>query len=128
MAQAVSFQSILMDIEFFREYCLKKKGVTEELPFDNNTLCFKVMGKIFAITDIDEFESINLKCHPEEAIKLREKYESVLPGYHMNKKHWNTIAVNSDMDDKTLLHWINHSYDKVVAGLPKKLREELKTL
>ena len=117
-----------MDIEFFREFCLKKKGVTEELPFDNNTLCFKVMGKIFAITDIDGFESINLKCHPEEAIKLREKYDSVLPGYHMNKKHWNTIVVNSDMDDKTLLHWINHSYDKVVAGLPKKLREELKAL
>jgi len=117
-----------MDIEFFRNYCIQKKGVTEELPFDNNTLVFKVMGKMFALTGIDNFESINLKCDPEEAVKLREKYNSVLPGYHMNKKHWNTIIVNDDMDDKTILHWINHSYDKVVAGLPTKIKNELKAL
>lgn len=117
-----------MDIEFFRNYCIQKKGVTEELPFDNNTLVFKVMGKMFALTGIDNFESINLKCDPEEAIKLREQYNSVLPGYHMNKKHWNTIIVNDDMDDKTIIHWINHSYDKVVSGLPAKIKNELKAL
>ncbi|MEM1136476.1 MAG: MmcQ/YjbR family DNA-binding protein [Bacteroidota bacterium] len=115
-----------MDIEYFRNYCMKKAGVTEELPFDNQTLVFKVMGKMFALTDIDNFESINLKCDPEEAIRLREKYDSVSPGYHMNKKHWNTITVNGDMDDATLCHWINHSYDRVVLGLPAKIRAELK--
>lgn len=118
-----------MDIETFREYCLAKKGVTEEFPFDEVTLVFKVMGKVFAITNIssDEF-SINLKCEPEKAILLREQYEAVQPGYHMNKKHWNTVFAKKDASDKLLKEWINDSYDLVVAGLPKKLQKELEEL
>ena len=83
---------------------------------------------MFALADMDNFESINLKCNPEKAVELREQYEAVEAGYHMNKKHWNTIAVNSDMPDKELYEWIRHSYDLVLASLPKKLKEELNNL
>lgn len=118
-----------MDIEAFRQYCLGKPGTTEELPFDNNTLVFKVMGKIFALCDIELFESINLKCDPEVAVRLREDYDSlVLPGYHMNKKHWNTIVMNAEIPDSNIRHWINHSYELVVSKLPKNARLELKSL
>jgi predicted DNA-binding protein (MmcQ/YjbR family) len=114
-----------MDIEFFREYCLTKKGVTEEFPFDEKTLVFKVMGKIFALTDIDAVDfSINLKCEPEKAILLREQYKAVQPGYHMNKKHWNTIYAEN-ISDNLLKQWIDDSYRLVVAGLPKKIQKEL---
>ncbi len=116
-----------MNIESYREYCLAKPGVTEGFPFDEKTLVFKVMGKMFALADVDEFVSINLKCDPELAVELREKYEgTVLPGYHMNKKHWNTMVVNGALNDEELRHWTNHSYDLVVSGLPKKLKEELR--
>ncbi|HET8858370.1 MmcQ/YjbR family DNA-binding protein [Marivirga sp.] len=114
-----------MNIEDFRNFCIQKYGVTEELPFDENTLVFKVMGKIFALVDINLFESVNLKCNPEEAIKLREQYDAVKPGYHMNKNHWNTIAFNGSISDREIFHWINHSYDLVVSKLPKKLRTEV---
>ena len=117
-----------MDIESFRNYCLSLKGVTEELPFDENTLVFKVMGKIFALTDIDQFESINLKCDPEEAIILRENYSAVTPGYHMNKKHWNTVVMDGSVSDKLITTWIDNSYDLVVSGLTKILKEELDSL
>lgn len=117
-----------MNLDNFRTYCLSFQGVTEETPFDKVTLVFKVMGKMFALADMDNFESINLKCNPDKAIELREKYEAVKAGYHMNKKHWNTIEVNADMPDKELFEWIKHSYDLVVACLPKKLKEELKTI
>lgn len=117
-----------MNIEEFRDFCLSLKGVTEGTPFGENVLVFKVIEKMFALTDIDLFESINLKCNPELAIELREKYQAVQPGYHMNKKHWNTITVNSDMPDNLLKHWTRHSYDLVVSGLPKKDRESLKNL
>ena len=117
-----------MDIENFRNYCLAKKGVTEEFPFDENTLVFKVMGKMFALTDVDLFESINLKCDPEEALILRENYPSVIPGYHMNKKHWNTILMDKSIQHDEIISWINHSYELVVSGLPKKLREVLDKL
>lgn len=109
-----------MNIEDYRNYCLKKKGVTEEFPFGENTLVFKVMGKMFALTNIDEFESINLKCDPEEAVLLREKYDAVLPGYHMNKKHWNTVLVDGSISDRLIYEWTDHSYNLVVEGLPKK--------
>ena len=109
-----------MYIDEFREYCLAKKEVTEELPFDVNTLVFKVAGKIFAITDIDKFESINLKCDPEKAEDLRARYNAVQPGYHMHKKHWNTIINNSDVNDTLLKQWIDESYELVIKGLPKK--------
>lgn len=102
------------------------KGVTEGLPFDHNTLVFKVSGKIFAITDLDEFVSINLKCDPERAIALREQFPEVQPGYHMNKKHWNTVDTNGKIPDSLLQQWIRDSYDLVVSGLSKKQREILK--
>ncbi|MCU4174459.1 MmcQ/YjbR family DNA-binding protein [Carboxylicivirga sp. N1Y90] len=111
-----------MNIEEFREYCIKKHLVTEEFPFDQNTLVFKVAGKMFALTNVEGDFSINLKCDPEKAIELREKHHAVLPGYHMNKKHWNTINIDGSVSDELLIEWINHSYDLVVAGLPKKLR------
>ena len=117
-----------MDIESFREYCISKKGVTESLPFDQSTLVFKVMGKMFALANIDQFESTNLKCDPEYAEELRDKYNGVLPGYHMNKKHWNTIRIESDVHDKLLSELIDHSYDLVVQGLPKKVQNELNQL
>lgn len=117
-----------MNIEGYRNYCLRLKGVTEGFPFDEKTLVFKVMGKMFALTGIDEFKSVNLKCEPELAIELRESYYAVKPGYHMNKKHWNTILVNEDVSDKKLLELTDLSYNLVVKGLTKKQREELEQL
>lgn len=117
-----------MNIEEYRDYCLTFVGVTEELPFDDNVLVFKVLGKMFALTDINAFESINVKCDPEKAIELREHYTCVQPGYHMNKKHWNTIIMDGEMPDQEVKEWITHSYDLVVAKMPKKLKEELKAL
>lgn len=117
-----------MDIESFRNYCLSKKGVTEEFPFDSNTLAFKVCGKMFALTDVDEFESINLKCDPAEAVLLREQYPAVVPGYHMNKKHWNTVMMDGSVGDLLLMQWIDHSYDLVVQKLPKAQKEHLNNL
>ena len=117
-----------MDIESFRDYCLIKKGVTEEFPFDENTLVFKVMGKMFALTDIDLFESINLKCDPEEVLILREKYPSVTPGYHMNKKHWNTILPEDNVSDELIKQWIDNSYKLVVKNLTNKDIELLNQL
>lgn len=117
-----------MNIEYFREYCLAKKGVTEEFPFDEKTLVFKVMNKMFALTGIDTFASVNIKCDPEKAIELREQYDSVIPGYHMSKKHWNTVKIDGTISDKLILEWLDHSYDLVVSGLTKKLKEELKSL
>ena len=114
-----------MDIESFRAYCLAKAGVTEELPFDNQTLVFKVMGKMFALTDVDLFKSINLKCDPEEAVLLRERYDAVVPGYHMNKQHWNTVLMDGSLPDTLVTQWIDQSYELVVAKLPGKVRSEL---
>lgn len=107
-----------MDLEYFRNYCLDKPGVTEEFPFDEDTLVYKVHGKMFALTSISSFESINLKCDPEEAILLREKYEAVQPGYHMNKKHWNTIVLDGTISDRLVKAWIDHSYQLVLGKLP----------
>lgn len=114
-----------MDIESFRTYCLSKSGVTEEFPFDDRTLVFKAYGKIFALADIITFESINLKCDPEKAIELRERYPSVLPGYHMNKQHWNTIMMDGSIDEGSLREWIDDSYSLVLASLPAALRKSL---
>ena len=115
-----------MNIEDYRNYCLRKKGVTEEFPFGPGTLVFKVKGKMFALTNIDEFESINLKCDPEQAVQLRERYDAVLPGYHMSKKHWNTILIDRTIPDPMIYQWTDDSYNLVVEGLPKKQQEELK--
>jgi predicted DNA-binding protein (MmcQ/YjbR family) len=114
-----------MDIESFREYCLSKPGVTEDLPFDEFTLAFRVGGKIFSLCDVSTFDGINLKCDPEQAIEWREQYSGVLPGYHMNKRHWNTVATAGDVPDKILRNMIDHSYDLVLASLPRKTRASL---
>lgn len=114
-----------MNIEEFRDYCLSKRGTGETFPFDEVTLVFKVMGKMYALTSLDGEFSINLKCNPEKAIELRETYSSVTPGYHMSKKHWNTILMNDLIPDWLIKEWIDDSYDLVVQSLPKKLRQEL---
>jgi predicted DNA-binding protein (MmcQ/YjbR family) len=115
-----------MNIEQIREYCLKKKGVTEEFPFDEETLVFKVMGKIFLIAPLQLVPlSINLKCNPEKAIEYREEYESVEPGWHMNKKHWNTVIIDGSIPTKEIFNWIDHSYKLVVSGLKKSLISKL---
>jgi predicted DNA-binding protein (MmcQ/YjbR family) len=117
-----------MNIEDFRIYCLSKRGVTEELPFDNNTLVFKVMGKIFAIADIEDFESFNVKCDPLMAVELREKFDEVMPGYHMNKKHWNTVNTHGSLPDNLMQQWIDDSYNLVVAKLSLKEKNALSAL
>ncbi|HAX16924.1 MAG TPA: MmcQ-like protein [Leeuwenhoekiella sp.] len=122
-----------MNIESYRTYCLKKPGTTEHFPFDEDTLVFKVMGKMFALSSLTSWENgeprINLKCDPEEAVLLREQYpESVLPGYHMNKQHWNTVVLNGELTTKELQEFIDHSYALIVSSLTKKLKEELKRL
>lgn len=118
-----------MNIETFRLYCLAKAGTEECLPFDKNTLVFKVMGKMFALTSLasEEFTA-NLKCDPDRALELRESYDEIRPGYHMNKKHWNTVSFEGSLRDSLLKELIDHSYDLVVKGLTKKLREELKAM
>lgn len=117
-----------MNIEFFRDYCLAKQGVTEEFPFDRDTLVFKVMNKIFVLTDVDQFESVNLKCDPERAIELREINAGIKPGFHMNKKHWNTVETTGIISDNLLKELIDHSYSMVVKGLAKTAKEQLKNL
>ncbi|MGE5401245.1 MAG: MmcQ/YjbR family DNA-binding protein [Ignavibacteriales bacterium] len=115
-----------MNIESFREYCLKKKGSEETYPFDETTLVFKVMNKMFALTDLESIPLwINLKCDPEKAMELRERYESVQPGYHMNKKYWNTIILDNTIPDREVYSWIDDSYNLIVESLKKKDRELL---
>ncbi len=114
-----------MNIEELRDFCLSFKGTTEDFPFDETTLVFKVAGKIFAITDISSFESVNLKCDPEKAVELREQYPYVLPGYHMSKKHWNTIMLAGMLTDNQLKNWITDSYNLVVWRLSKKDKEKI---
>ncbi|MEX2511286.1 MAG: MmcQ/YjbR family DNA-binding protein [Cyclobacteriaceae bacterium] len=116
-----------MTIDFFRNYCLSKPGTSEETPFDENTLCFRVGKKIYAIIDINLFESVNLKCDPERAIQLRESYQGIMPGYHMNKKHWNTVSFNGSVPDPVILELVDHSYQLVFETLPKPTGDELKS-
>lgn len=111
-----------MNIEEFRAYCLSKPATTESFPFDENTLVFKVAGKMFALTDLVDAFSINLKCEPERCLELREHYDCVGPGYHMNKNHWNTIVVDGSVGDDLLREWIDNSYDLVVLSLTKNQR------
>lgn len=102
------------------------KATSEGFPFDETTLVFKVAGKMFLLTDIEESDRVNVKCLPEHAEDLRERYpQSVFPGYHMSKKHWNTVIMNREVDDNLLKEWITESYWLVVATLPKKVRLEL---
>jgi len=117
-----------LNLESYRSYCLSKKGVTEEFPFGETILVFKVMGKMFTATDIEEFESINLKCDPETGALLREQYPSVQPGYHMNKKHWITVLMDGSLSDKLVKGWIDTSYELVVATLSRRIRDDLRGL
>jgi len=117
-----------MNIETLQKYCLSKKGVTEEFPFGDSTLVFKVMGKVFALTSLDRDFTVNLKCDPERAIDLREQFPAVQPGYHMNKMHWNTIYIDGSIPVNFIYEWIDHSYNLVVGKLPARLKNELKEL
>ncbi len=114
-----------MNIEELRDYCLKMKGVTESFPFDETTLVFKVAGKMFCLTDLEDSFGINIKNSPEKNIELREQYNAVKPGFHMNKKHWNSVDIDGSISDELLKQWLNESYKLVVKGLTKKQREEL---
>jgi predicted DNA-binding protein (MmcQ/YjbR family) len=104
-----------MDIVTLRDYCISKKGATETFPFGDDTLVFKAKDKIFALVNLDGDLSINLKCDPTLAIELRERYSSVTPGYHMNKKHWNTVMLNGSVPDKEVFSWIDHSFDLITG-------------
>lgn len=108
-------------------YCLNKKGVKEDFPFDEETLVFKVMGKIFVLIPLEKIPlQINVKCNPEKAIELRERFDNVQPGWHMNKNYWNTIIVDDNIRWSDLKEWIDHSYDEVVNNLKRSDKEKLK--
>lgn len=117
-----------MNIEEYREFCLHLKGVTEDFPFGEDTMVFRVMGKMFALVNIDTYEFVNLKCDPERAIQLREEYEGIKPGWHMNKKHWNSVHTVSDVNNHLFQELILHSYELVKSSLPKKEQEKLNAL
>lgn len=114
-----------MNIEKVREYCISKKAVSESFPFDQHTLVFKLADKMFALLSLDENKYLNLKCDPEKAIELREKYDYVKPGYHMNKKHWNTIDLDTPIEKSLLQTWIDDSYNLVFKKLPQKVKTEI---
>lgn len=122
-----------MNIEQIRAYCLSKKGTTEDFPFDEDTLVFKVLGKMFALASLKWWErgeaAINLKADPEYSETLREQHNSIRPGYHMSKKHWNTLYIHEgELQPQLIKDLIDHSYDMVVKGMTKKMREQLNTI
>lgn len=112
-----------MDIESIREYCLSKKAVTECFPFDENNLVFKVMDKMFALIDLEIHDRICLKCEPEYAISLREQYNGIEGAFHFNKKHWNQVFLESDVNDRLLKELIDHSYNEVIKKFTKKQKD-----
>lgn len=114
-----------MTLDQLQAYCAKKAGVSWDTPFGPDVLVFRVAGKMFALAPINVFDTVNLKCDPERAIELRDRYEGIIPGFHMNKQHWNTIDVTGSVPQKLILELVDHSYDLVRASLPKKVREEL---
>ncbi len=119
-----------MNIEEYRDYCLAKKGVTESFPFDEQTLVFKVMGKMFALSGLEHQPArVNLKCDPERSIELREEYNGLInPGFHMSKLHWNTVELEMNLPNELILELINHSYDLVVQGLTKKVKDQIQNI
>lgn len=118
-----------MNNEQIREYCIQLKGVTESFPFNDTALVFKVADKMFALLDLSEdSRGISLKCDPELAIQLREKYPEITPAYHFNKKHWNGVAINGNLNDAQIKEWIDNSYDLVVSSFTKKQKETLQIL
>jgi predicted DNA-binding protein (MmcQ/YjbR family) len=114
-----------MNVEEVRGYCLSKKGAIEGFPFDDTTLVIKVGDKIFALLNLDGTPSINLKCDPAKALELREIYPSIIPGYHMNKKHWNTLMLDGSLPNELMLSMLDDSYELVFNSLPEKLRKEI---
>ncbi len=114
-----------MNIEDFRAWCMAKPGVEESFPFDENTLVFKVGGKMFCALDVDEFESFNAKCDPDRAIELRERYSGIVPGYHMSKKHWNTVMADGSVPDELMKQLVDESYNLVLNVLPRKTRDSI---
>lgn len=117
-----------MNLDKIRSYCLKKKGVTESLPFDEETPVYKIKGKMFLLSNLIPPISINIKCDPELAVELREKYIAVSPGYHMSKLHWNTVILDGSIPDKYIYEWIDLSYELIVNGLPRKEKKFLSKL
>jgi predicted DNA-binding protein (MmcQ/YjbR family) len=117
-----------MNIEELRDYCISKKGTTEEFPFDETTLVFKVMGKMFVLTNLEGDWAVTLKCDPGKAIELREEFACVTPAFHMSKVHWNTIRIDGTVSDLRLKQWIDESYELVVAKLTRKEKEDLQNL
>ena len=115
-----------MNIEEIRDYCLAKAGVTEDMPFGEDTLVFRVGEKLFLLTSLSQGDRFNVKCDPERAIELREQYAEIQPGYHMNKKHWNTVHTNGSLSRRQICDMIDHSYDLVLKSLPKSIREQMK--
>jgi len=114
-----------MTIEDLRDYCLLLPGATEYMPFDDETLVFKVCGKIFALLSLDDSTWLNLKCEPSKAIELREQYSAIRPGYHMNKKHWNTVVLDGSLSSSFICDLIVHSYEQVILKLPKKKKDTI---
>jgi len=117
-----------LNIEELREYCLQMPGVTEGFPFGEDTLVFKVAGKIFLLIGLETGNRFNVKCDPELAVDLRERFPEVIPGYHMNKKMWNTVYIDGSLTRKQLHEMIDHSYQEVFKGLPKKVKAEIEAL
>ena len=114
-----------MLLENYSAHCLQKQGVTESFPFNDHVLVYKVANKVFTLANIHPFEQINVKCDAQKAIVLRERHHGVIPGFHMNKKHWNTLLLNSDLQDQLIYEWIDHSYQLVIASLPKSIQQDL---
>ncbi len=121
-----------MNLETLYKYCLSKKGTTEHFPFDQDILVFKIGSKMYALSSISGWEKgepkINVKCNPDIALELRSQYHDVQPAYHMNKKHWNTLVINSEITDKQIKEWIDDSYNLVFESLPKKKQSDLNTI
>ncbi|REG90632.1 MmcQ/YjbR family DNA-binding protein [Algoriphagus antarcticus] len=115
-----------MTLEYYRDYCLAKPGVTEDTPFDQDTLCFRVGKKIFSICSISDFQYINLKCDPERAVELREQYDGITPGFHMNKQQWNSVSTTGNVPDRVILELADHSYELIFGSLTKKLQAEIR--
>jgi len=118
-----------MNLDYFYDYCLSKKGVTEHFPFNEDALVLKVGGKMFLLSSLSSWENgnpkVNLKCDPDRAQELRAEYDGIQPGYHMSKKHWNTISINEDVADALVKELIDHSYELVFSSLPNKIKNEI---
>lgn len=117
-----------MNVEDLRYYCLSLPQVEERMPFGDDTLCFCIAGKMFLLIALDYSDFVNMKCDPDRAVELRESYVGISPGWHMNKRHWNSVYFRSDVDDDLFLELVRHSYNCVIASLSKRLQSEYEML